>query len=96
MTINLAPSLEEYEKAPASFGGYIEKRRKRQIDMTIGGKLFAMNTHGIVVKRTILADGKTWYSYTSPSDFEMGSLREKMDWVASHSTGKDHIGLIFK
>ncbi|EPG9350616.1 hypothetical protein ACKU3Z_029845 [Pseudomonas aeruginosa] len=96
MTIQLAASRDEYDKSPASFEGFIEKRLKRRIDMTIDGKLFAMNTHGIVTRRTILEDGRTWYSYTSSSDFHMESLREEMDWVASHAIGKDHIGLIYK
>lgn len=96
MAFKLAESREEFDKAPAEFGGFIEKRLKRRVDMIINGKLLTMNTHGIVIKRSILDCGKTWYSYVGKTDFDMGSLRNEMTWVESHARGKDHIGLIFK
>ncbi|BDC78658.1 hypothetical protein ACEP28_04890 [Pseudomonas aeruginosa] len=96
MLFKLAESQTEFESSPGTYHGFIEKRLKRRIDFTLSGKLLAMNTHGIVTKRTPMDDGKVWYSYTSKSDFPVESLQAEWEWVRSFSTGKDHIGLTYK
>ena len=96
MTYLIASSREAFEIAPKAFNGFIEKRLKRRLDLTINNKLFAFNRNGIVIKRTNLENGKVWYSYTSTSDFEMKSISDEMAWVRSFAVGSDHRGLLFK
>lgn len=60
------------------------------------GRLYTVTARGLLVSRKPLGDGKNWYSYLS-SDAELFRSRAtEAEWIKSLSTGRDHLGLIFK
>lgn len=96
MQLALAASESQFNEAPSMFQGFFERRLKRQVDLTVNGRLYTVTARGLLVSRKPLGDGKNWYSYLS-SDAELFKSRAtEAEWIKSLSTGRDHLGLTFK
>ncbi len=93
--MNIASSRKEFESNPEAFQGFIERRLKRSVDLTVNNKLYTINTHGVLCSRRRLEDGKVWYSFCS-SDAELfQTLRETAEFVERFVVNRDAKGLIF-
>ncbi len=85
--MKIATSKTEWEQSPLSFNGYIEKRLKRAVHLTVNETTYTVNTHGVLCKRSILSDGRTWYSFPSSDEELFSSQRESHAFSESLSTG---------
>lgn len=96
MTPAIASSAVEFNETPGLFQGFIEKRTKRQLDLTVKGKTYSMTCKSMLVSRLPLPEGGNWYTYLS-SDMELfPSSSLTHEWVKSFAVSRDEKGLIFK
>lgn len=77
ITLRLADSKAIFDENNQLFQGFIEKRRKRAVDFQVNGKLYTVNTHGVLCSRRIMDDGKTWYSFCCSNDELFQTLSEE-------------------
>jgi hypothetical protein len=96
MQLAIAASESQFNEAPSLFQGFFERRLKRQVDLTVNGRLYTVTARGLLVSRKPLGDGKNWYSYLSSNEEIFPSRTEEEAWIKSLTTGRDHIGLTFK
>lgn len=94
--MNIAASRNEFDANPGAFDGFIEKRLKRQVDLVVHEKLYAINRYGLLCKRRPLSKGRVWYSFCSSIDELFESDDETRKFVLGFALGKDARGLFFK
>lgn len=68
MQLAIAASESQFNEAPSLFQGFFERRLKRQVDLTVNGRLYTVTARGLLVSRKPLGDGKNWYSYLSSNE----------------------------
>ncbi len=95
ITLRLADSKAIFDENNQLFQGFIEKRRKRAVDFQVNGKLYTVNTHGVLCSRRIMDNGKTWYSFCCSNDELFQTLSEERRFAENLSIGRDSKGLIF-
>jgi hypothetical protein len=96
MQIAIASSAAEFNEAPGQYRGFIERRAKRQLDLTVDGYTYTMTTRGLLVSRLPLENGKNWYSFLSSDRELFDSMSAEKGWVLSYAVSRDAKGLIFK
>lgn len=92
----LAKCKTDFDASPELFDGYIERRLKRQVDFNLSDKLYTVNTHGVLCKRSVLMDGRFRYTFCSTRDELFEKSRDERMFAESLSFERDRIGLIFK
>lgn len=96
MTIQLAANASEFKGSPEKFRGFIERRLKRQLDITVGGITYTMNAFGFILHRRKLENGKNWYTFPCSKEQLFERVSEEERWVQSFAVSRDSKGLIFK